>query len=79
MLDEYLSAAMQHAQYTLEADESISGEIPDFENVSARCESLEACQKELMEALEERVFFHISRQLPLPKIDGVESPNPRIH
>lgn len=79
MLDEYLHAAMQRAQYKLEVDESVSGEIPGFDHVSARCDSLEACQQELMEALEERVFFHISRQLPLPKIDGVESPTPRIH
>lgn len=79
MLDEYLHAMMQHAQYHFEEDESVSGLIPDFENVSAHCESLEACQQELMESLEERVFFHLSRQLPLPKIDGVESPHPRIH
>lgn len=79
MLDEYLHAAMQRAEYKFEEDESISAEIPVFENVSARGESLEACQQELMESLEERVFFLITRQLPLPKIDGVESPRPRIN
>ncbi len=79
MLDDYLHAAMQLAQYSIEDDETVSGNIPGFDHVSARCQSLEICQQELMEALEERVFFHLSRQLPLPKIDGVESPQPRIH
>ena len=78
MLDEYLHAVMQHAQYQFEDDESVSGFIPDFKAVSARCESLDACKQELMESLEEHVFFHLARQLPLPKIEGVESPQSRI-
>ena len=79
MLDKYLHAAMQKAQYRIDADDSVFGEIPEFENVRARCDSLESCQQELMEALEEWVFFHISRELPLPTIDGIEPTNTRIH
>ena len=79
MLDNYLHAAMQKAEYQIEEDDSVSGNIPGFENVAAQCDSLELCQQELMEALEEWVFFRISREIPLPSIDGIEPQNTRIH
>lgn len=69
MLDKYINAAMQRAVYKIEPDDSISGLIPGFENVSAQRNSLEACQQELMEDLEEWVFFRVSRELPLPELD----------
>ncbi|MEM9136363.1 MAG: type II toxin-antitoxin system HicB family antitoxin [Cyanobacteria bacterium P01_F01_bin.42] len=79
MLDNYLHAAMQRAQYQIADDESIVATIAEFENVSACGETLEACQQELMEALEERVFFHLARGLPLPTIAGIAGPRPRIY
>lgn len=64
---------MQQAQYQIrEEDEIVYGEIPGFEKVTAEGESIEQCQQELIEALEEWVFFRVSRDLPLPTIDGIQ-------
>ncbi len=79
MLDQYIHTAMQRAVYHMEPDDSISGYIPGFEDVSSHRSSLEACQKELLEDLEEWIFFRVSRQLPLPELDGIRVPETRIN
>jgi len=74
-LTDYIQAAMQRATYRLSHDEQlIYGEIPGFDRVTARAETMEACRSELVEALEEWIFFHMSRQLPVPVLDGIELP-----
>jgi predicted RNase H-like HicB family nuclease len=71
MLRDYLSAALHRAQYEILSDDgSFYGEIPTFEGVFANSASLEECRDELEDVLEEWVFIRISRNLPLPEVDG---------
>ncbi len=73
MLTDYLAAAMQRAQYEILPDDgSFYGEIPECNGVYANADTLEKCREELMEVLEEWIFFRISRNLPLPVIDNLE-------
>lgn len=73
MLSEYLDAAMRRASYELlTEDRSFYAEIPGFEGVYASHATLEGCRDELREVLEEWLLFRVSRQLPLPVIDGKE-------
>ena len=73
MLTEYLHAAMRKAKYEiLTDDKSYYGEIPDCEGVYANAETLEDCRDQLAEVLEEWVLFRVSRELPLPTVDGIE-------
>ncbi|MDZ7778646.1 MAG: type II toxin-antitoxin system HicB family antitoxin [Gemmatimonadota bacterium] len=77
MLREYVSGAMRRAHYEiLEEDGTYYGEIPAVEGVYANAESLEACRDELEEVLEEWVLFRISRNLPVPVVDGIDL---RVH
>ncbi|MCM1982180.1 type II toxin-antitoxin system HicB family antitoxin [Lyngbya confervoides] len=80
MLNDYLHAAMQRAQYQIcGEEEGVRGEIPGFDKVTAYSDTLETCQKELLEALEEWVFFRFSRKLPLPVLDGIELAHYEVH
>lgn len=73
MLTEYIRATMKKARYEiLPDDNSFYGEIPGFDGVYANADTLEACRDELEEVLEEWIFFRISRNLPLPVVDGIE-------
>ncbi len=75
MLFKYLSAVMAQAEYRIIAeDDSIWGEIPGFEGLSAQAQSLEDCRSHLSESLEEWIYFRISRNLPVPEVNGVEMP-----
>lgn len=72
MLSDYIRAVMAHAQYQVIAkDDTIQGEIPGFEGVCAKAQTLETCRHDLSEALEEWIFFRVSRNLPVPDVDGV--------
>ena len=73
MLMDYVATAMQHAQYEILPDDgSFYGEIPECNGVYANADTLERCREELMEVLEEWIFFRISRNLNLPVIDNLE-------
>ncbi len=48
------------------------GEMPGFEGVWANASTLESCREELEEVLEEWLLFRVSRQLPLPVVEGLE-------
>lgn len=63
---------MSRATYTVLTDGSTYGEIPEFENVSARADTLEQCRHDLVESLEEWIFSRVTRQLPVPVIDGIQ-------
>ncbi len=64
---------MGRARYEkLDGEEGYYGEIPECPGVWANAAKLEDCRDELAEVLEERVLFRVSRNLPLPVIDGVE-------
>jgi predicted RNase H-like HicB family nuclease len=73
MLSRYLQAALRRARYeVLEDEASFYGEIPDCQGVYATAVTLEGCREELAEVLEEWVLLRVSRNLPLPVLDGVE-------
>jgi predicted RNase H-like HicB family nuclease len=69
MLRQYIQAAMRQAKYEiLEDDGSYYGEISGFQGVWANSETLEVCQEELAEVIEEWISFRSSEKLPLPQI-----------
>jgi predicted RNase H-like HicB family nuclease len=68
MLTEYLKAAMARAHYEL----LDGGEIPGLQGVLAQADTLEACREELASTLEDWLLFRISRQLPIPVLDGLD-------
>ena len=73
MLTKYLDAAMRHAHYEILTDDgTYYGEIPECQGVYANAATLEECRSELAEVLEGWLFFRVYKNLPLPKIDGVE-------
>jgi predicted RNase H-like HicB family nuclease len=73
MLRNYIQAAMRKAKYEILPDDgTFYGEIPGFVGVWANTETLEACREELEEVLEEWVLLGISRNHPLPIVDGIE-------
>jgi len=73
MLISYINAALRHAHYEiLPDDQSFYGDVPNFEGVYANAETLEACREELAEVLEEWILFRVSKNLPLPVVDGLE-------
>lgn len=73
MLSKYILSAMKKARYEiLKDDNTFYGEIPGFEGVYANSSTLEKCREELEEVLEEWLFFRISRNLPVPEVDGIE-------
>ncbi|CAN5764424.1 type II toxin-antitoxin system HicB family antitoxin [soil metagenome] len=72
MLTNYLRAALRHARYEILDDGTFYGEIPECNGVYANTETLEGCREQLEEVLEEWLLLRVSRQLPLPVIDGIE-------
>lgn len=72
MLTEYIRAAMGRASYEiLEDDGSFYGEIPGFDGVWANAETLEGCRDELEEVLEGWIVLSLSKNLPMPTVDGI--------
>ena len=73
MLTKYIQAAMRKAKYEILSDDgTFYGEIPGFDGVWANADTLEACREELEEVLEEWLLFGVSRNLPLPVVEGIE-------
>jgi predicted RNase H-like HicB family nuclease len=73
MLTSYIREAMRRAKYEILADDgTFYGEIPGFDGVYANAKALEQCRDELEEVLEEWILFRVSRNLPLPVVNGVE-------
>jgi predicted RNase H-like HicB family nuclease len=72
MLTKYLRAAMRGAKYEVMEEGGHYASIPGFEGVWADGLSLEECQHELEEVLEEWLLFRLSRQLPVPIVDGID-------
>ena len=72
MLTKYLKAALHQAKYHILADDgTFYGEIPYFQGVWANTDTLETCRDELEEVLEEWILLRVSRNLPLPIVDGI--------
>ena len=72
MLTDYIHAAMRQAHYEiLEDDGPFYGEIPGFDGVWANSSTLERCRDELEEVVEGWIVLSLSRNLPLPTVDGL--------
>ncbi len=73
MLRNYMQTAMHRAEYEiLPEDGSFYGEIPGFDGVYANADRLEECREQLEEVLEEWILLRVSRNLPLPVVEGIE-------
>lgn len=73
MLRKYIQAALHKAHYEILSDDNFYyGEIEGLEGVFANAGTLEACREELEEVLEEWIFFRLSKNLPIPVVDGIE-------
>lgn len=73
MLTQYVQAAMRLARYEmLSDDKSFYGEIPEFQGVYANAETLEECREELAEVLEGWIVYRLSKNLPLPTVNGLK-------
>ncbi len=73
MLNKYIQTALRQAKYEiLSDDKSFYGEISGFQGVYANAATLEDCRDELAEVLEEWIFFRLSKNLPLPTVDGLQ-------
>lgn len=73
MLMDYIKASMRRAKYEILPDDgTYYGEIPGFDGVYTNADTLEVCREELEEVLEEWILFRVSRNLPLPVVDGIE-------
>jgi predicted RNase H-like HicB family nuclease len=72
MLTEYVQAAMRRARYEIiEDDGSYYGEIPGFDGVWSTADTLEGCREELSEVLEGWIILSLSKNFPLPTVDGI--------
>ena len=73
MLRNDIQEAMRQAKYEILSDDgSFYGEIPGFQGVYTNADKLETCREELEEVLEEWMLLRISRNLPLPVVEGIE-------
>ena len=73
MLRDYIRAALHRAKYEILPDDgTFYGEIPGLEGVYANARTLESSREELEEVLEEWILLRVSRNLPLPIVDGIE-------
>jgi predicted RNase H-like HicB family nuclease len=73
MLVNYIRTAMHNAKYEILSDDNtFYGEIPGFDGVYANADTLEVRREQLEEVLEEWILLRISRNLPLPVVDGIE-------
>jgi predicted RNase H-like HicB family nuclease len=73
MLRDYIRAALHRAKYEILPDDgTFYGEIPGLEGVYASARTLESCREELEEVLEEWILLRVSKNLPLPIVDGIE-------
>ncbi len=72
MIIEYIKAAMKKARYEILEDHTFYGEIPGFQGIYANESTLEDCRDELASVLEDWLLFSLTRQLPLPVVDGIK-------
>ena len=72
MLTDYIMAAMNRAHYELLPDgEGIYAEIPGLPGVWGNGETVEGAREDLRLALEGWIALALSRNVPIPDLDGV--------
>ena len=79
MLLDYLNAALEQATYDkIEDEDPYYGEIQELQGVWATGKTLEECRRNLLETLEDWVFFSIYRGESVPEIGGISIEIPRL-
>lgn len=69
MLAQFIDVAMDIARYEIIEDDLFYwGEIPGFQGVWARHETLVGCQRELREALSDWIALRLRLSLEIPEI-----------
>jgi predicted RNase H-like HicB family nuclease len=69
MLLHYIQAALELAHYELIEDEDpFYGEVTELPGVWATGQTLEACRRNLAEAIEDWLLFSIAKALPIPPL-----------
>ncbi len=73
MISQYITVVLRRAHYELlENGEGYYGSIPELTGVWAQAPALEDCREALKAALEDWLLFSLSRQYPIPVVDGVD-------
>lgn len=73
MLASYLETAMERASYDIvEDDRSYWGEIPELQGVWANAPTLEACRRELREALSDWIALRLRLGKQIPVIADID-------
>ena len=73
MINQYIAVALRRAHYELlENGEGFYGSIPELAGVWAQSSTLEVCRDELKLALKDWLLFSLSRQAPIPVLDGID-------
>ena len=73
VINQYITVALRRAHYELlENGEGFYGSIPELTGVWAQASTLEECREELKAALEDWLLFSLSRQQPIPVLDGID-------
>ncbi len=71
MIQSYLQNAAARALYQQLEDGSWFAHVRGLKGVVAIGSSVEACRGQLLEVVEEWVLVRVSRNLPVPRLDGV--------
>ncbi len=73
MISQYIAFALRSAHYELlENAEGFYGSIPELAGVWAQAPTLEECREELKSALEDWLLFSLTRQHPIPVMNGID-------
>lgn len=72
MLLQYIQTALDQAHYEMiEDEEPFYGEAAALQGVWATGKTLEACRRNLAEAIEDWVLFSVAKGLPVPVLKDV--------
>lgn len=72
MLNEYLRATMRHCQVELLEDGTYFASIPGFDGLWSNATTVEDCQQQLCDALDDWVLLGLKLGHPLPVVDGID-------
>ena len=79
MLTEYIQEALNRAHYEMiEDEEPYYGEIPELQGVWATGHTLEACRRNLADAVEDWLLFSIARELLVPPLGDLRIKPPAL-
>ena len=68
MVSQYVSTALERAEYRLLDDGSFAATVRSLKGVLATGVSLEACRRELAEVVEEWILVRVARGLAVPAL-----------